>query len=120
MYLGGGSNPSGSTRRRLIMTNKSEYTVEDAKKAVGPGWARLIEEIYAFIPDYLYIFQVKEKWGKLCFYTGTATDEVSDFISRKEQESLTICEICGKPGYPRRGGWITTLCDEHSEGRQGY
>ena len=28
------------------------------------------------------------------------------------------CEMCGKPGEKRGGGWIKTLCDEHDAERK--
>ena len=32
-------------------------------------------------------------------------------ISMAETMSYKICEMCGNPGKPNEGGWITTLCE---------
>ena len=87
---------------------------EDAKSCVGPGWASLIDAIYDRLPEDAHILQVKEKWGGLRFYVS-GTTELLDFIDEMEAMSLKTCEVCGQPGKPREGGWIRTLCDEHSK-----
>ena len=72
--------------------------------------------IYDKLPPDTYIFQIKEKFGGLRFYVD-GTTELLDFIDEMEAKSLTICEKCGKPGKPREGGWILTLCDECNKSR---
>jgi hypothetical protein len=86
---------------------------EDAKSCVGPGWALLIDAIYDRLPEDAHVLQVKEKWGGLRFYVD-GTSELLNFIDEMEARSLQTCEVCGQPGKPREGGWIRTLCDEHS------
>jgi len=86
-------------------------TLEQAKAQVGPGWGELVEAIYNRLPADAHIDQIKEKFGGLRFYVS-ADSETLDFIDEMEAKSLTICEHCGKPGKPRDGGWILTLCDE--------
>jgi len=93
-------------------------TRENAKRMVGPGWASLIDEIYDILPEDVCVTQVKEKFGGLRFYVGSASSEIFDFIDKIEAKSLTICEQCGEPGEARRGGWIKTLCDAHERERQ--
>jgi len=63
--------------------------------------------------------QVKEKYGGLRFYMTTETPAMSTAIAVAEHFSLKLCETCGKPGRPRTGGWIQTLCDEHNDEREG-
>ncbi len=79
------------------------------------------------------VIQVKEKFGGLRFYwnfigdfleiegedEGALTDEadriyndIESLIKKAEEISYQTCEVCGKPGKPIRGGWITTLCEE--------
>jgi hypothetical protein len=87
---------------------------EEAKRCVGPGWASLIDAIYDRLPEDAFIYQVKEKWGGLRFYVD-GTMELLDFIDEMEDQSLNICEVCGRPGKPRKGGWVKTLCDEHAQ-----
>lgn len=88
---------------------------EDAKHCVGAGWGGLIDEIYDRLSPDTYITQVKEKWGGLRFYVASEAEAVLDFIDDAETRSFEICEICGKPGSPRRDfGWVKTLCEEHA------
>jgi len=58
--------------------------------------------------------QVKQKFGTLRFYMDSETDEMSKAIQEAEEESATICEVCGKPGESRnRGSWLYTSCQQH-------
>lgn len=61
-------------------------------------------------------FQVKEKFGTLCFYMSHYTsDEMRDAIDEAEQKCHKTCEICGRPGKLRNERrWWRTLCDEHN------
>jgi hypothetical protein len=63
------------------------------------------------------IVQVKEKFGGLRFYVKNANKSIRQRIQAAELESTTVCDVCGKLGERRGGGWIRTLCDEHAEGR---
>lgn len=55
--------------------------------------------------------QVKEKFGGLRFYVGSATDAIFDVIEVAEDASMKVCERCGKNGKNRSyGGWMKTLC----------
>ena len=86
----------------------------DAKKMVGKGWSKILDRLYDVKPRSVYVMQVKEKFGGLRFYVGTASEEFYDAIRSAEQESYKICEICGEPGKLREDlGWILTLCDKH-------
>ena len=86
-------------------------TLDQCKRCVGPGWAGLIDEIYAALPVDAHISDVKEKYGSLRFYVDGVSEEVYDIIDKCELRSYIICEVCGKPGRVRKGGWIKTLCD---------
>lgn len=66
------------------------------------------------------VIQVKEKFGGLRFYTNFETEEISKLIENAEDKSYITCEECGKPGQLRKGGWLLTLCNEHSEGREVF
>ena len=87
---------------------------------VGPGWhdilRRLISDLFELGWDG-YVGQVKEKFGGLCFYVGSASDAVYARIHNAENESLRTCERCGAPGKACDNGWVKTLCDEHSKAR---
>ena len=86
-----------------------------AKKFVGKGWSKLIDEIYEFLPEDITILQVKEKFGGLRFYVASASEEVLDRIYAIEERSLTICDVCGRTGQPTTKGWIATRCDKHKK-----
>jgi len=90
---------------------------------VGPGWWDIIrnlsselEAIIEKLPEEerlsLYVVQIKEKFGGLRFYMNAETDEMFDLITKAEEESLKICEECGKEGAQFCGiGWIKTFCE---------
>lgn len=87
----------------------------------GPGWygmiKNLIEELIA-IGWNKNITQVKEKFGGLRFYTDSTPEGGDDIISKYETISYKTCEECGKEGVLRKGGWLSTFCDEHAQGRE--
>lgn len=66
--------------------------------------------------DY-YVVQIKEKFGGLRWYMNDETKEMTEHIQKAEDMSYKVCETCGKPGEPRKGGWIKTLCDICFENR---
>lgn len=43
---------------------------------------------------------------------------VHQITGAAEELSYKTCEVCGKEGKPRKGDWISTLCDEHAKGRE--
>ena len=88
--------------------------------AVHDGWLgiikRLIEDLIELGWD-KQICQVKEKFGGLRFYINAGNDEIWKRIRLAESASYITCEKCGELGTARGGGWITTLCDEHADGK---
>lgn len=87
-----------------------------ALHSVGPGWAKLINNLYDAKPRRTKVVQVKEKFAGLRFYTSYSPDWYEDLISYYGLKSETICEQCGKPGKVRGDlGWYLTLCDKHYE-----
>jgi hypothetical protein len=89
--------------------------------SVGPGWLgiikRLIEDLIELGWD-KQICQVKEKFGGLRFYINSGSEEIWHRIQLAESASYITCEKCGELGQVRGDGWITTLCEEHSEGKK--
>lgn len=77
----------------------------------------LIEELLAIGWD-KRIIQVKEKFGGFSFYIENGSDEMYAIISKYEKLSYKICEKCGSEGVLRKGVWLKTLSDEHSDGRE--
>ena len=103
---------------------------------VGDGWQSLLEELCVGLEEHLktlphqmllnddgtrmrIVAQVKEKYGGLRFYTSITDDVMDRLIEKAERKSTVTCEVCGKPGTPRRISWVETLCDECNEARHG-
>lgn len=88
------------------------------------GWDDLLlnldRALSAIDPDYV-IFQAKEKFGTLRFYTMTPEYVGDDkepalfreLVATAENQSAYICERCGAKGKTRSDlAWIKTLCDD--------
>lgn len=99
--------------------------------AVGEGWWPILQALCSNIQHYLnwknkdsevvpqvVVAQIKEKFGGLRFYYDGGDDRIQGMVSMAESWADKSCEICGKPGTRRSGGWIRTLCDEHEAERQ--
>ena len=92
----------------------------------GDWWVERCEKIlaekrYEEVPDKIHqvvASQVKEKFGTLSFYYGGGDENVHGMVRMAESMSARMCETCGNPGKVRGRGWLTTLCDEHAEGRE--
>ena len=112
----------------VFNTKKSFYPFEGFGIECGEGWYDLLDQLCTDIEKELkrtnddkeeypfQINQIKEKYGGLRFYVGSANDKVYKMIDEAEKKSYTICEECGKPGkeYVIRG-WVMTLCKESAK-----
>ena len=67
---------------------------------------------------YPEVHQIKEKFGGLRFYADYTDDFAYGAICLAEEWAINTCEMCGKPGKIREGGWMKVLCDEHEAERQ--
>lgn len=79
----------------------------------GDGWYNILDKLFEKLskfPD-LKLTQVKEKYGTLRIYVNDYNEEVSKYIEDANRKSGKTCEMCGKKGKRRNGGWITTLCN---------
>jgi len=97
--------------------NGNEIPIEEVLSQVGRGWSdlvtRLIEDLEKLGWDGT-LLQIKEKFGGLRFYVGTASDAIYDRILDVEDESFKVCEVCGQPGNcVNRYGWMKTVCMTH-------
>jgi hypothetical protein len=91
--------------------------------AVDNGWLGILQRLIVDLIELGWdkqICQVKEKFGGLRFYTNGVSEDVYSRIRLAEDASYITCEKCGELGELRGGGWMATLCDEHSEGRETY
>lgn len=88
--------------------------LKDYQSNVGPGWAPLVTQAYAFCQKRgIIITDIKEKYGTLRIYTDYYDEDVENMLIDLDRMSAHICEKCGKPGKTRPTGWIKTLCFRH-------
>lgn len=98
------------------------YQATTGMMEIGEGWYQLMHDLLEELIKTDWdrdIRQIKEKFGGLRFYIGSASDEVHKIISKYESLSFETCEVCGeKGGLHKDCGWYgsiwyKTLCDEH-------
>jgi hypothetical protein len=97
--------------------------------AVNDGWRDLLERaclrIRAAIADGggpFRIVQIQEKYGTVRIHwrgelAPDAAARVEEAVDLAEARSAATCEVCGKTGVLRAGGWLATRCAAHAEGR---
>ena len=88
---------------------------------VGEGWNELIKNLIEELLQLGWdkrINSIKEKFGGLRFYIENYPVGGHEVVSKYERLSYHTCEKCGEEGILRKGSWIQTLCDEHSEGKE--
>ena len=84
----------------------------------GDGWYSLIDFLCKRLVSMnkendCQAVQVKEKYGGLCFYVVSATEEQWDIIQEIEALSYYVCEKCGSmDNVQQTGGWIQTRCNK--------
>jgi len=85
------------------------------------GWNTLIADCHLelkSIDNEYTIAQIKEKFGTLRYYFASSNPslykEMCNIVSKYEQKSASICEVCGKSGKTRNSVTVKTLCDEHA------
>ena len=99
---------------------------------IDKGWFKIVEPLFNYIEQYnadkesdenlteegeighkIQVFQCKEKFGTLRFYTNYAPEELDNLIKEAERKSTITCEICGEPGtLHHRNYWLKTLCKD--------
>lgn len=97
----------------------------------GDGWYDILDSLCGQIQNHLdwvnkkeetvkqvVAVQVKEKFGGLRFYYEGGDSTVDGMVRMAESWAARTCEVCGNRGILRGGGWLRTLCDEHSNGRE--
>jgi len=88
---------------------------------ISSGWYSIVKELIAELINLGWdreVIQVKEKFGGLRFYVSTLPEGGINVIKKYQALSNNICEVCGNNGSLRGGGWLKTLCDKHSEGKE--
>lgn len=98
-------------------------TFSEIARSVGEGWEPLLEDLCVKLLRLGWsggLAQIKEKFGTLRFYwRNDIKDEIEanigeDLVNYAEDQSGSLCEVCGKWGKLRGGGWVYTACDEHT------
>ena len=57
------------------------------------------------------IMQIKEKWGRLCWYDYGGNESTDEIVNKYSTLSANICVVCGMPDVPATtGGWILPIC----------
>ena len=116
--------------------NELQLQIEELKKKivpeywksidVGEGWYQLVldcdKELTGVDPNY-QIYQVKEKFGGLRYYTKPSNLDdkhtlmrIGDILSKYEDIAYRTCSATGKPGVLMKsiGGWLKTLNPEYA------
>lgn len=93
-------------------------TTEQWLAGIGKGWHPIVKPLVERAQAAgVEIHQIKEKFGGLRFYVGSASDAFHEAIETAERHCARTCEECGDVGKLRTGGWLKTLCDVHAAGR---
>ena len=91
-------------------------------------YQRKREEMFQPIPHWLeekpeipqvVAQQVKQKFGRLCFYITGGDEHIRGLITMAEGMSAVMCEECGALAQSTRTetGWLRTLCAEHAKSK---
>jgi hypothetical protein len=104
---------------------ESTYTSMYQEIECGNGWFNLLWQLCDKIEKVLNteskefqnnfaVTQVKEKFGRLRFYSTLQNDLIDKLIDKASIESIETCEMCGKSGKLRKKHVWQTLCDKCS------
>lgn len=87
------------------------WVVVEKAKPVRP-W---LKKFVRFPNTGFAVDQVKEKFGGLRYYCP-GNDRIYALVGLAERLADVTCEVCGKPGKTESpGGWMSTVCKEHSK-----
>jgi len=89
--------------------------VYDCSVGVGSGWYALLMGLGAICAEDGSSFRdVKEKYGDLSLFPNANSTRCEYACDFAEFLSRFICDVCGKWGRSREGGWVVTRCDQHA------
>ncbi len=89
--------------------------VYDCSIGVGSGWYALLMGLGSICAEDDSSFRdVKEKYGELSLFPNANSVRCEYACDFAEFLSGFICDICGKAGRGREGGWVVTRCDHHA------
>jgi hypothetical protein len=84
------------------------------------GWYDLLDTLCGSLENHMrnrpkmppvVVTQVKEKYGGLRFSISGGDEYCDGLVDMAEHMSYKICEACGNPGKPNKGGWISVRCE---------
>jgi hypothetical protein len=91
----------------------------------GDGWFHLIDGLCARLQwetdhggaPQVVATQVKEKFGRLCFYRHEASERQLGMIDLASELATRTCDVCGAPGRTVTLGRhpVATRCESHDE-----
>lgn len=84
-------------------------------KAFGEMMCEELDQVLIknHMKDDFYIFQLKEKWGRMEMYHNHCTDEISRVIDKYSTLSENICAFCGRPDtIVTTDGWVIPMCQK--------
>jgi len=117
-------------QRNTDGTKNRPYWPIETGIACGDGWFEIVHDICSKLQklneleqlaEPCKVFQIKEKFGTMCFYTHHASEIQRDVIRAGEMRTCSTCEDCGSnSGRLRKSKmWLHTLCPEHAK-EAGY
>lgn len=98
--------------------------------AMEPGWRKafgldICKEIKSELKKHkgalkkYRIMQIKEKFGKLCWYDNGSPEKIwKEIIPKYEKLSRQICIHCGNPAEYISKGWISPYCSNCIENKE--
>jgi len=102
---------------RLSKKEESKYPFYKCKRLENKGWSELVEQMcISILPELeedLQIVDIRAVRGSMrvtCL--GYPSKKILDIIEKAEQDSLTVCEYCGKPAkLIQKGNTFKVLCN---------
>jgi hypothetical protein len=100
----GFSRPRNSTELPIerIVAEFPELFPQQHWSGIPEGWYNLVRELCLATrnlnenrSEKIAVYQIKDKFGGLRFYTSSCPDELHDLISEAERRSYAICPQCG-------------------------
>lgn len=92
----------GGLRFYYSTTNNKEYTINKIERRISKYFYK-----YRLGRQFNFLRDIRQK-----IYI-TPEEMISNIIRKAEEDSYTICEICGAPGVLIGRGWMGVRCEKH-------
>lgn len=89
----------------------------------GDGWYQILDDLCAELQALAdqgqphkqpVVEQIKEKFGRLRFYSSAVSQQQGSLIIEAEKRSAVTCETCSATGRMRSRGLMRVCCDAHA------